>query len=124
MVAVASTPPQEAPDPLDHLALTQPADRQGEQHLFQGVALIFLQQPNLFPAPQTRHPHLLQGSPQRLPALAHRVDPAIHLLALLPELGDAAIPLPCEQPFDGLLQLLQETLPNLRKPLLDHLLQC
>src|SRR6266581_1689635 len=68
---------QKAPHPVHHFALTEPAHGQREQHLVQSMPLIALQQTDLFPPAQPWNTHLLQTAPQRGPALAHRVAPAL-----------------------------------------------
>ena len=84
------------------------------------MTLILLQQANLLAAPQARHASLLEGSPQRLPALAGCVAPPVDLLPLLAELCQAAIPFGFQQPFHGSSQLLQELVPHLIPTLLHH----
>ena len=74
-------------------------------------------------APQAKHANLLEGSPQRLPALAGCVAPPVDLLPLLAQLGYAAIPFGFQQPFSGSSQLLQELVPHLIPTLLHHFLQ-
>lgn len=115
---------QELAHPPNHLALTQPAHGQREQHLIEGVTLVALQQRNLGLAPQPRHAHLGDRTPQRLPTLAHGIAPAINLLAAPPVLGHLLIALGLQQPFDAALEQLPHLAFDLPPGLLANLPQC
>ena len=114
----------EALDPAHRLALAQPAHGQRKQYFAQIVPLIFLQQPDLRRPAQPRHPNLVQRAPQRRPALAHRVAPAIHLFPALLGLGHPPVPFGLQQPLDGASKLLQNLLLHLLPSLLDQIPQC